>query len=60
MRRRSRPAPQPTSLRLPLPLRRRLEARAAREDRPLSVLMVRLLEQEMNRIDGLQLTETER
>ena len=50
-RRRSHSAPYPTSIRLPLPLLRRLEKQAAREDRYLSVYIVRVLEQAMDRLD---------
>lgn len=49
MSHRKYPTIQPTSIRLPNQLRRRLEKHAAKEDRYLSVFIIRLLEQEMDR-----------
>jgi predicted DNA-binding protein len=52
MRKRRRDTPHPTSIRLPRELRKRLEARAEQHGAYLSVYIIWLLQQDMNRLDG--------
>ncbi len=49
--RKRRTSPQPTSIRLPIALRKRLEKRAEQHGSYLSVYIIWLLEQDMNRMD---------